>query len=410
MRGGGLTSSSVPLAHVLRRRPAPTWRAGSLAAALSIAISTLLLLQGVPGAHRAPAPSAPRGGFARAGLMSLPAGARGPVSAALGAASPAYRVSGAGGALVAENPAQHLSARFGAAGVALGAGALHVALSVRAIGYDGALSALAPVAPRASGNRVVYSHRGLAEWYRNGPLGIEQGFTVLRAPRRPAGRLTLSMLLAADAQAAIAPGAQALVLRRGGRALLGYGGLSATDARGRPLRSWLALHDGHVLVNVDTRGARYPLRIDPLIHEGEKLTASGLSGPYGYVGMSVALSADGNTALIGAPADGEYSGAAYVFTRTGASWSQQGAKLTGSDTVSEAWFGESVALSADGDTAVIGGPSDNAAVGAAWVFTRSGSSWSQQGEKLTGGGESGAGYFGRSVALSADGDTALIGG
>ena len=64
----------------------------------------------------------------------------------------------------------------------------------------------------------------------------------------------------------------------------------------------------------------------------------------------------------------------------------------------------------DGNTALIGGPADNGDVGAAWVFTRSGATWTQQGEKLTGGGESGAGAFGTSVALSSDGNTALIGG
>ena len=44
------------------------------------------------------------------------------------------------------------------------------------------------------------------------------------------------------------------------------------------------------------------------------------------------------------------------------------------------------------------------------MFTRSGSTWTQQGAKLTGGGENGKGDFGQSVALSADGNTALIGG
>ena len=62
-------------------------------------------------------------------------------------------------------------------------------------------------------------------------------------------------------------------------------------------------------------------------------------------------------------------------------------------------FGYSVALSADGNTALIGGPDDNGRIGAAWVFTRSGSTWTQQGEKLTGSGETGAGEFGYSVAL-----------
>ena len=50
------------------------------------------------------------------------------------------------------------------------------------------------------------------------------------------------------------------------------------------------------------------------------------------------------------------------------------------------------------------------AIGAAWVFTRSGSTWTQQGPKLTGSGEVGAGEFGESVALSSNGNTALIGG
>ena len=93
-----------------------------------------------------------------------------------------------------------------------------------------------------------------------------------------------------------------------------------------------------------------------------------------------------------------------------ATWTQQGEKLTGGEEIGEGDFGYSVALSSDGNTALIGGPDDNEDVGAAWVFTRSGSTWSQQGAKLTGGGESGEGDFGVSVALSSEGSTALIGG
>jgi hypothetical protein len=125
----------------------------------------------------------------------------------------------------------------------------------------------------------------------------------------------------------------------------------------------------------------------------------------GRFGRSVALSADGDTALIGAPNGG---GAAWVFTRAGATWTEQ-AKLTGAGQSGNAWFGQSVALSADGETALVGGFVDHSDTGAAWVFARAGSTWTQQGEKLTGGGESGEGEFGWSVALSAEGDTALIG-
>ncbi len=142
--------------------------------------------------------------------------------------------------------------------------------------------------------------------------------------------------------------------------------------------------------------------------QGEKLVGSGGCGTPD-LGSSVALSADGDTALVGASWDCDV-GAAWVFTRTGFSWTQQGEKLKGSGEVGKGFFGETVALSADGDTALMGAPQDDHDAGAAWAFTRSGATWTQQGGKLTGGGEIGEGYFGRSVALSGEGDTALIGG
>jgi hypothetical protein len=146
----------------------------------------------------------------------------------------------------------------------------------------------------------------------------------------------------------------------------------------------------------------------PLFQQGPKLTGGEEESGAGRFGRSVALSADGDTALIGAPRDSGEVGAVWVFTRTGSTWTRQ-ATLTGGDEESGAGrFGRSVALSADGDTALIGAPNDGGR-GAAWVFTRSGSTWTQQ-AKLTGAGESGSGWFGQSVALSADGDTALIGG
>jgi hypothetical protein len=54
--------------------------------------------------------------------------------------------------------------------------------------------------------------------------------------------------------------------------------------------------------------------------------------PYEFFGWAVALSADGNTALIGEPAEIGITGAggAYVFTRSGTTWTQQGSKLVGS--------------------------------------------------------------------------------
>ncbi len=145
------------------------------------------------------------------------------------------------------------------------------------------------------------------------------------------------------------------------------------------------------------------------IQQGPKLTAGEESGR-GEFGRSVALSGDGGTALIGGPLDGEDAGAAWVFTRSGSIWTQQGPKLAAGEESGPAEFGGSVALSAEGNTAAVGGLDDDEGLGAAWVFTRSGSTWAQQGPKLTGAGEIGAGLFGVDVALSPEGDEALIGG
>jgi hypothetical protein len=375
-----------------------------------------------------------------------------PVSAALGDDQPAYSVSG----LQAVNPAQRLRAGFTRVGVTVVSGKARLDMALSAYGYGSALASVGSTQPRASANRVAYSYAGLTAWYANGPLGLEQGFIVAHAPATEAGRqappvladsgmpakrvspeslpaaasatgpLTLSLALAGNVAPKLAEHGHGLTFVRAGRTVLRYAALQASDARGRVLRSWLALEGGRIVLRVDTAGARYPLRIDPLIQQGEKLAGGGeaASGRFGY---SVALSADGSTALIGAHyaiRNNNEAGGAWVFTRSGSEWTQQGGKLNGTghagetlfDHIGEGDFGYSVALSADGDTALIGGPGDNGGatneggVGAVWVFTRSGSTWTQQGEKLTGTGESGKGEFGKSVALSADGDTALIGG
>jgi hypothetical protein len=143
--------------------------------------------------------------------------------------------------------------------------------------------------------------------------------------------------------------------------------------------------------------------------QGSKLVGTGaIEGA--YQGWSVALSADGNTAIVGGRGDNSYAGAAWVFTRSSGVWSQQGSKLVGTGAVGQAEQGWSVAFSADGNTAIVGGRLDNFSAGATWVFTRSSGVWSQQGGKLVGTGAVGSAYQGNSVALSADGNTAIVGG
>jgi hypothetical protein len=109
-------------------------------------------------------------------------------------------------------------------------------------------------------------------------------------------------------------------------------------------------------------------------------------------GQSVSVSNDGATALIAAFEDddpnGDRAGSAYVFTESDGDWSQQ-QKLTASDGDIDDGFGVSVSLSDDGTTALIGAADidernddDETGPGSAYVFTESSGSWSQQ-QKLT---------------------------
>jgi hypothetical protein len=143
--------------------------------------------------------------------------------------------------------------------------------------------------------------------------------------------------------------------------------------------------------------------------QGNKLVGTGAVG-VARQGHSVAISADGNNAIVGGPYDNSYIGAAWVYRRGGTVWSQQGNKLVGTAAMGHPEQGFSVALSADGNTAIVGGYRDNSDTGAAWVFTRSGGVWTQQGRKLVGAGAVGPALQGISVALSADGNTAVVGG
>lgn len=84
----------------------------------------------------------------------------------------------------------------------------------------------------------------------------------------------------------------------------------------------------------------------------------------------MSVSGDGNTAIVGGPDDNHVTGAAWVFTRSGGAWNQQGTKLVGTGAVGTAAQGRS-AVSADGDTVIVGGFEDNNSTGAAWVFAQS---------------------------------------
>lgn len=275
----------------------------------------------------------------RRGLDALPFGARGLISDTLGRADPRFGVRRLGAGWVVRNPAQGLDASFGRAGVVVRLRGFSWSLGLRAVGYGSRLRAVPAVLPEVRLNRVAFVRGGLREWYANGPLGLEQGFSLTgRPPLGGGGPLTLALGLPAGVSPRLANAGGDLVLERSGTALLRYAGLVAVDARGRSLPAWLQATAGRLLVRVDDRGARYPLRVDPLV-QGAKLTASDAS-TYSQVGSLLAVSGDGSVVVARAAT------AVYVFVRpaAGRTNATQTAKLTvlnGTDGVA------SVAVSGD---------------------------------------------------------------
>ena len=122
-----------------------------------------------------------------------------------------------------------------------------------------------------------------------------------------------------------------------------------------------------------------------------------------YFGEYVAI--DGDTIVIGAIGEdtaADYAGAVYVFTRSGTTWSQQ-AKIVSSDIAASDKFGSGVSI--DGDTIVVGAYGEDDLKGAAYVFTRSGTSWSQQAKLVESVRD--AHHFGNAVSISSD--TVVVG-
>jgi len=140
-----------------------------------------------------------------------------------------------------------------------------------------------------------------------------------------------------------------------------------------------------------------------------KLVGTTTSTTPSFQGDAVALSADGRTAIVGGMYDNGDAGAAWVYTRVGNAWSQQSQLVDTSAAAKYSFQGSAVALSADGNTAVVGGTGFG---GEFWTYTRSGV-WTQQGSPVQSTIDGIHSYpnigFGSALALSADGNTLIVG-
>jgi uncharacterized protein (DUF2345 family) len=345
----------------------------------------------------------------RATWSSAPAALRSAYIATVeGSAAEGYRVERAGGAARATNAAHGLRVDFSAQKVevtpAPGAGSWAFELAPSRWGCEGRLAEVQRAAPEIQGNRVDYPHEGLRERYLNGPLGLEQGFTLAQAPCASGERGSVVIELGGGGglRAEISPQGDAARLHEaGGAEVLRYSDLYVVDAAGRQLDARLEDSASGLAIRIDDAGAVYPIDVDPLVWTQQQELLASDGAPEDDFGTAVAIS--GSTAVVGANGNALDQGAAYVFVQTGTVWTQQ-QELVASDGALGDLFGNSVAISAS--TVVVGAPGKAVGQGAAYVFVRTGTTWAQQQELVASDGAV-TDLFGVSVAI--DVDTAVVG-
>jgi len=231
-----------------------------------------------------------------------------------------------------------------------------------------------PAHAQAVGTRVSYDWDGtLEEWFVNDRRGLEHGFTLAARPQGEGDALELAFAVRGGLRPEVTDDGLAVsFLDDHGAEVLTYSGLKVTDAEGAEVAASFALGPDGLRLRVADQGARYPLTIDPIAQQAYlKASNPGVSD---YFGAPVAVS--GDTVVVGAPyedssdfvVNGDQAdnlapdaGAAYVFVRNGTTWTQQ-AYLKASNTDPSDYFGSSVAIS--GDTVVVGATGeDSAALG-----------------------------------------------
>lgn len=369
------------------------------------------------------------------GLTNLPLDAQSSISRILGNENPAYHAAALESGYRFKNHQHALSVDLSTSGVEICSDGNRWVMALRAYGYGDELIPAQAAMPRAVANHIEYRRGILTEWYVNGQMGVEQGFTIESAPATRNGEeLTLVLALSGDLTATVDHDGAGLTLQQvqrktpacaGGSTVLRYCGLTACDATGKALRSWMELDtnaNASLLIRVDDTGAQYPIVIDPFIQQA-KLTATD-----GAIAESLGFSASisGNTVVIGAPwaavGANAAQGSVYVFVKPDSGWADviQTAKLTASDGEMNDWFGWAVAIS--GDAVVVGSRLGNVGAnvdqGSAYVFVKPEGGWAAcpvvngiphctETAKLIASDGAANDWFGSSVAI--DGNTIVVG-
>jgi hypothetical protein len=308
----------------------------------------------------------------------------------------------------ARNPGQGMLARFTDGGVRVYPDAAQWSwgLTLKSYGFEGAERNMQGL-PRCNpvGSRMTYQWDAcLDEWYVNDSRGLEHGYTLRQRPVSASGSrmgpLRFRLATHGDFEMRFSTDQTSVVFHDAtGQARINYAGLTVYDATGAQITAWLEADKEDLVLAVDDKQARYPLTIDPIV-QLSYLKASNTEAGDGF-GYSVAM--DGDLLVVGAPFEDSNgvgvnstqqngkpdSGAAYIFRRSDFTYVQE-AYLKASNTDARDWFGLSVAIS--GNTVVVGAPDEDSSgirvngsqgngaggSGAAYVFVRNGTTWTQE--------------------------------
>jgi FG-GAP repeat len=353
------------------------------------------------------------------GLAGLPLEAQSSISRVLGRDLPGYQARAHGDGFAAENARHKLAADFSTAGVELRSGKGHWKLSLQSYGYGNALQPVPTAVPRASANRVEYRRGALTEWYVNGPLGLEQGFT-LNARPSPA---TVGVRLAVPSPAVenrqwtignsvLAPPIEGIAQIREGTTSRTPTGDSGKNVYGKPYPYGQSGKHGEVTGLPLTIALELSGNLRAVVDQGRTgltLTNGDGQAALRYTGLTAHDSTGKELrAWLEVQAEQlvlkvEDARAHYPVVIDPIT---QLAELTASDGVAGDGFGI-VAIS--GSTVVVGALFAGHQQGAAYVFVKPPSGWANmtQTAKLTASDGAFGDWFGVSVAIS--GDTVLIG-
>ncbi|HEB70791.1 MAG TPA: hypothetical protein ENI88_14420 [Desulfobulbus sp.] len=353
----------------------------------------------------------PMGTVQARSIPDIPLGGQYAISRAIGMGQPDFHIRPQKGGSLLNNTAQHFTASiFDNGGLKIRTRDHHIEMRLTELGNQNQPLQSQPAHAKGSANELTYDHGLFSQWFINGPMGLQQGFTLNQRPARDdPDRLVLALELESDLKPyRTADGRGIDFATEDGKVVFRYSGLMVTDAGGRQLGAYMETAPRQIRLVINDTDARYPVVVDPVFQQAKLTASDGAAGD--LFGRSVAV--DGQTIVVGAPSGGAH-GTAYVFQKTGINWTSmtQTAQLTASDGSSGDYFGSSVAI--EKNTIIVGADSavssGSTRPGAAYVFIKPVTGWTDmtQTAKLRPQSGEDEDRFGGAVAVA--GDTVVVG-